>query len=525
MISARTLRNWLYDGEELALLDVREAGQIILGHILFSVPLPFSRFEAELQRLAPNLMVRMVLCDDGDGVAQRAAGRAVAMGYSQVFCLAGGVSAWAEAGHTLYQGVNVPSKAFGELVEYIAETPRVDAARVAEMKERSPDLLIVDGRPLEEFSKMSIPGASCCPNGELAVRIFALAPDPHTTIVVNCAGRTRSIIGAQTLIDIGVPNPIYALENGTQGWVLAGLDLDRGCVGELPEMPSGLERQRAKASALAVRHDVRIVAAETLGDWLGDDTRTVFLLDVRTEDERLADPADRKATMRAHGVVHAPGGQLVQATDQWIGVRHAQVVVLDTEDVRAPVVASWLRRLGHNAVTVAGGLDGLQHVVAGPRPNEVELPDLARIAPDALAARIREQDLVLLDLRGSSAYSAGHIPGAAWSIRPRLGSIAPSSTVALIADEETVAGLVANDLTKIGIKKIVLLVGGMKAWQDAGLPVEQTPGTPPDAERIDFQSFTHGRHDGNVEASLQYLAWEVALVDQLDPQERAVFRI
>jgi rhodanese-related sulfurtransferase len=206
-------------------------------------------------------------------------------------------------------------------------------------------------------------------------------------------------------------------------------------------------------------------------------------------------------------------------------VRQAKIVVLDTENVRAPVAASWLRRLGHEAVTLAGGLDGLQHVVAGARPTGAELPVLARIAPDALAARLQEQDLVLLDLRTSGAYSAGHIPGAAWSIRPRLGSIAPGSSVALIADEETVARLVANDLTEIGMTKIVLLVGGMKAWQDAGLPVEQTPGTPPDAERIDFQSFTHGRHDGNIEALLQYIAWEVALVDQLDPQERAVFRI
>jgi rhodanese-related sulfurtransferase len=525
VISAQTLRGWLHDGAELALLDVREAGQTILGHILFSAPLPFSRFEAGLQALAPNPRVRVVLCDAGDGVAERAAARAAAMGYTQVFCLAGGVSAWAEAGHTLYQGVNVPSKAFGELVEHAADTPRMGAAQVAEMQGRNPDMVIVDGRPLEEFAKMSIPGASCCPNGELALRISGLAPDPATTIIVNCAGRTRSIIGAQTLIDMGVPNPVYAMENGTQGWVLAGLELDHGRVGALPEMPGGFERQRANASALAARHDVRTVTAGTLGDWLGEDARTVFLLDVRTEDERLADPAGRTAMMEEHGVMHAPGGQLVQATDQWIGVRNARVVVLDTEDVRAPVAASWLRRLGHDAVTLADGLDGLQDVVAVPRASTFDLPDLTRIAPADLSARIREPDIVLLDLRSSCAFSAGHIPGAVWSIRPRIAPIAPGSPVVLVADTETAAGLVACDLIGSGVEDIGLLAGGMEAWQGAGLPVDETPGEPPDAERIDFQSFTHGRHDGNREASEQYLAWEIALVDQLDAQERAVFQI
>jgi hypothetical protein len=31
---------------------------------------------------------------------------------------------------------------------------------------------------------------------------------------VNCAGRTRSIIGTQSLINAGVPNPVTALRNG-----------------------------------------------------------------------------------------------------------------------------------------------------------------------------------------------------------------------------------------------------------------------------------------------------------------------
>ena len=171
---------------------------------------------------------RLVLCDDADGVADRAATRAEALGYRHVHVLSGGVEAWSSAGYTLYAGVNVPSKTFGELVEHERHTPRVTAQDLQALRASGDDIVIVDGRTFAEFQKMSIPGGICCPNGELALRIGDLVPDPKTKIIVNCAGRTRSIIGAQTLIDLGIPNPVFALENGTQGWFLAGQELENG---------------------------------------------------------------------------------------------------------------------------------------------------------------------------------------------------------------------------------------------------------------------------------------------------------
>lgn len=523
-ISAQTLRSWLYDGAELALLDVREPGQMILAHILFSAPLPYTRFEAGLAQLAPNPAVRMVLCDEGDGVAQRAAARATALGYSNVSCLSGGVASWAEAGHTLYRGVNVPSKAFGELIEHAVDTPRLPCAKIAEMQTDGTDMVIMDGRPLEEYTKMSIPGADCCPNGELALRSAAFAPDPNTTIIVNCAGRTRSIIGAQTLIDMGVPNPVYAMENGTQGWKLAGLELDKGRHGVLPQMPTALVTQKANADALAIRHGVETVTDETLQDWLDATDRTVFLLDVRTSDERAEDPEARRDVMSCLGVIHAPGGQLVQATDQWIGVRNATVVVLDTEGVRAKVSAAWLRRIGHQAVTLLGGIDALANMSAG-AARAAWTPDvLPSIAPEALGDALAN-GATLLDLRSSASFRTGHIQGAYWSIRPRLPALTADTNAVLIADNDTVAALAADDLRTNGISKVSRLAGKLMDWEAAGLETVGTPTEPTEAERIDFQSFTAGRHDGDADASRQYLKWEIELVDQLDADERAVFRI
>src|SRR5689334_1501732 len=209
-VDAKTLKGWLSDGEEIALVDVREHGRYGEGHLFFAVPLPYSRFELGLPALVPNPRTRLVLCDEGEGVAERAARRAESLGYGSVHVLDGGTGAWKAAGYPIYAGVNVPSKAFGELVELERHTPRVTAGELDVMQKRGDDIAIVDGRTLAEFQKMNIPGGVCCPNGELALRIKELVPSPKTKIVVNCAGRTRSIIGAQTLIDFGVPNEVVA---------------------------------------------------------------------------------------------------------------------------------------------------------------------------------------------------------------------------------------------------------------------------------------------------------------------------
>ena len=132
--------------------------------------------------------------------------------------LEGGIDAWAAAGYTLVSGVNVPSKAFGEVVEHEQGTPHVSAEALEDDARRGArDVVILDSRPTPEFTNFSIPGGVCCPGAELAYRVHDAVPSPDTTIVVNCAGRTRSIIGAQSIIDAGVPNRVVSLRNGTMG--------------------------------------------------------------------------------------------------------------------------------------------------------------------------------------------------------------------------------------------------------------------------------------------------------------------
>ena len=391
------------------------------------------------------------------------------------------------------------------------------------MLDAGEDLAVLDGRTFAEFQRMSIPGGVSCPNGELALRIGQLVPSPKTRIVVNCAGRTRSIIGAQTLIDLGIPNPVYALENGTQGWFLAGLELDHGAGRRYGAAPATVDLApvAGRVPALAEARGVGFVSAGEVAGWLADPSRTTYLLDVRTPEEFAAGAVP--------GFVHAPGGQLVQATDQWIGTRGARVVLVDAEEVRAPMTAQWLRQLGHEAYVLAGGLAaaaplaGLRSLAASRRPDAAIPP----ITPVELASRLGDGSIRLLDLRPSMSYRKEHIDGAVWSIRPRIAAAvaAPGQTVVLVADEPGVAALAALDLAEAGVRDVRLLAGGHAAARAAGLPMAVTADTPSDADCIDFLFFTHDRHDGNAAAARQYLAWELGLLAQLDAQERGALAV
>ena len=440
------------------------------------------------------------------------------MGYSDIAVLEGGTRAWRDAGYALFAGVNVPSKLFGELIEHEYHTPRVSVTELRRMQEAGEDFVVVDGRPYAEYHKMNIPGGICCPNAELPYRIREIVKEPSTKIIVNCAGRTRSILGAQTLINFGVPNPVYALENGTQGWVLADFELERGAARRYPERidESALPGLRAQASKLMERIGVGTVAAAEVQQWLKDAQRTTYLLDVRTPEEFSAGSIA--------GAVHAPGGQLIQATDQWVGVRNARIVLIDSEGVRAPVVASWLAQLGCDAYVLDGGIHS--GVKAHP-PAKSALPALSSISPAELKSAVDAGTCTVFDLGPSMSYRKAHLPGSRWSIRSRLVDAARGAQgdIVLVADDADVARVVAVDLAEAGMQGVKVLEGGVGAWTGAGYTTVSSPDVPPDSQCIDYLFFVHDRHAGNREAMKQYLAWETGLMAQLDEEDRKLFRV
>ena len=222
------IRAALLNQREIALFDVRDEDIFAQAHPLFAANLPLAKIPLEAWRRIPRLATDIVVYDDGEGLAQQAATALLAQGYTRVALLAGGLAGWREAGGELFIDVNVPSKAFGELVEAQRHTPALSAQQVKALLDAKADVVVLDARRFEEYHTMNIPGSISVPGAELALRARALAPDPATTIIVNCAGRTRSIIGTQSLVNAGLPNKVMALRNGTIGWTLEGQALERG---------------------------------------------------------------------------------------------------------------------------------------------------------------------------------------------------------------------------------------------------------------------------------------------------------
>jgi len=503
-VAPAALKGWISAGSELAILDAREEGEFGHGHLFWAVPCPLSKKELRAPALLPRLATRVVCVDGGQGHAETLAAYLTSIGYSDVHVLKGGTPAWKEAGYVVFSGVHVPSKAFGEWAEHHYGTQSVDPAQLQAMKDSGQDMVILDSRPMDEFTRMTIPGAVNVPGGELAYRIGDLVPDAGTTIVVNCAGRTRSIMGAESLRRAGVPNKIVALRNGTMGWELAGFKCERGQTRSYaPGTPASAALALQRASAFAAENGVTLISRHAAEAMLADASRTTYALDVRAAEEYAAGHIPRFR--------HAPGGQLVQATDQWVAVRNARIILADDDTVRARMSAAWLRQLGGWEVhVVEGALAGpLRHAEpAGP-----EVPQMPLVTPQAVAA---VTGVTVLDLARSIEFRAGHIPGAIWAVRGRVPQL--DGPVVICAPDPWLAHLAAAELPGARV-----LEGGLAAWRAAGLPVAADRLTPPDEACVDWYLRPYDRNSGVEAAMHAYLAWEIDLVHEVERDGDARF--
>jgi len=324
--------------DELAIVDPRDHETYSQGHLLWAASLRLDDALVAAEVLLPRLSTPIVIAGEEEDEARALESILNKNGWTNVTVLEGGIGSWIDAGHELYSGVNVPSKLFGELVERHYGTPHVKAEQLNEWILEGRPLVILDSRTEREFNRMSIPTGRSCPGGELVHRAFDLL-EQDATVVVNCAGRTRSILGAESLVRAGIPNHVVALENGTMGWELADLTLDHGNDDVTPT-PTITGRQQASAATQEVskRFDVSQITSSTMNQWKSDDSRTLYQFDVRT-------PAEYKEGHRA-GFRNAPGGQLIQATDEYAITRGSRIVLTDDDLTRATMAASWLMEMG-----------------------------------------------------------------------------------------------------------------------------------------------------------------------------------
>ena len=361
-IAPSHIRRALLLREEIALLDLRHEAAFATGHPLFAANMAAGRIELEAGTRLPRKDVPIVVYDAGEGLVAQATDRLSALGYTNVHALDGGLQGWQAAGYELFQDVNSYAKAFGELVESRRHTPSLPADDVAALIASGAKLAILDVRRFDEYATMNIPGSVSVPGAELVLRAGSAAPDPETTIIVNCAGRTRSIIGTQSLINAGVANKVLALRNGTIGWTLARQELEHGA-----DRRGGIglfEGAQSNARDVAYRAGVRRLGPEDAMALQAQAHRTLYRFDVRSADEYAAG--------HISGFRHYAGGQLVQEIDMAAPVRGARILLTDDMGVRADMTASWLAQMGWETYVLDGGYD--RALETGP-PEVLPKPD------------------------------------------------------------------------------------------------------------------------------------------------------
>ena len=508
------IRNALLAKQEIALIDVREEDPFARAHPLFAANLSAGRIELDAWTRIPRLDTPVVVYDNGEGLAVSAARTLQRIGYTDVALLEGGLAGWRDAGGEIFKDVNVPSKAFGELVESVRHTPSLSAEEVKALLDSQADVVVLDARRFEEYQTMSIPTGISVPGAELVLRARALAPNPATRVIVNCAGRTRSIIGTQSLVNAGLPNPVSALRNGTIGWTLAGQTLNHGADRRFNAVTESQRLDAAtQARSVADRAGVKRAQRPDLNRFAAETGRTTYRYDVRTPEEFVAG--------HLPGFRSAPGGQLVQESDVSAPVRGARIVLADDDDVRANMTASWLAQMGWDVWVLDGAAAEFHE--KGQSPARLPEPEGPIIwASTAEVAQWLQSEpaghTAVLDLTASVNYVQRHIPGAWFVLRSELAQaitkIPAAKRVVLTCGNSLLASYAAAELAHLTGSDVVVLQGGTQAWMAAGLPLEngETHLTSP---RTDRYRRPYEGTDNPREAMQGYLDWEYGLVDQL----------
>ena len=506
------IRNKLINKEEIAFLDVREEDPHAQEHPLFAANLPLSRIEIDAYGKLPKKDVPIVTLDDGEGNAQLAAERLMALGYTDVSVFNGGVPAWKAAGGELFRDVNVPSKSFGELVESKRHTPSLSAQEVKQLIDSKADVVVVDVRRFDEYNTMSIPTGISVPGAELVLRIPELAPNPKTKIIVNCAGRTRSIIGTQSLINAGIPNEVNALRNGTIGWTLAGQELDKGQSRKFTAVSETTASEAAsRARSVADQAKVKRASLADVLKWKNQLERTTYFFDTRTPEEYEAG--------HLPGFRSVPGGQLVQETEMVAPVRGARIVLADPSGVRANMPASWLAQMAWD-VYVLDDITAADLSEKGlwkaPLPT---LPSVQTVDPATASNWLKtDSNTVAVDFSTHANYVKGHIPGSWYALRSQLKDaikkIPQVDRYILTSSPNELSIFAAEEFQALTKAEVLVLEGGNAAWTNAGFELEKGPSrlaSPP----LDRYKRPYEGTSVDPAAMQAYLDWEFGLVEQL----------
>jgi rhodanese-related sulfurtransferase len=496
-----------------AVFDVRERGEYNDCQIPHTTSLPRSQIEFRIAELVRNRAIPIALYDEGGRRAELAAQTLTQLGYEQILILRGGLSAWQSEGRETVSGVNVPSKAFGERIHHDRQVPDLSPEDLMQMLDGHRELTIVDVRTPEEYGRFCIPGGVNVPGGDLILWAEELRRKPM--VIVNCAGRTRSIIATAALRRLGLTN-VRALRNGTMGWVLAGFDLETKPARHGPATPAANAQALTTALKIAAQEKIEIITVNNLVRSLANDSDSLsYRIDVRSEQEFVAG--------HIASTINVPGGQAVQRADDFVPVRNAPIVFISNRSARAVMAAYWYREMGFKHVFVLqGGLEAWQAseqpLVTGASVQEPAGFNSAKRATQYIdAANLRPQidsGSCILDVSTSLEHESAHVPGAKWISRSWIDIKLPeliadrAQKIILTCRDGRQSTFAAQQLARVGYANISVLVDGVRGWTAAGYPTDSglRDALTPANDVVLSPSIR-----GNKEDMRKYLDWELKL--------------
>jgi rhodanese-related sulfurtransferase len=136
---------------------------------------------------------------------------------------------------------------------------------------------------------------------------------------------------------------------------------------------------------------------------------------------------------------------------------------------------------------------------------------------------------VVIDLARSIDFREGHIPGALWGVRTRLGGLAAqlagAKHVVITSPDGIVARLAVDEVRGLCQAEVRVLEGGTDAWHAFGRPLVKDRTTPPDEACIDSYLRAYDRNSGVEEAMHAYLTWEIELANQIRRDDTVAFGV
>ncbi|NQV13023.1 MAG: hypothetical protein HQ530_01835 [Parcubacteria group bacterium] len=209
-ISVDELKWAITAGEELVLLDVQSRDDNIKASLPQAISMPLDELNARITELPKNKTI--ITIDNGEGCdsCSRAAEILLTSDYTDVKKLAGGITAWAEAGYPIMAGNEITIK-------------NINSKELNDKLTIYDGIVVLDVREKEEYEAGHIKNAVHIPFAGVAKNLQDISKDKEV-IVYDQAGN-RSPIVVKQLIKEGYLDAINLLD-GFVEWQREGYEVE-----------------------------------------------------------------------------------------------------------------------------------------------------------------------------------------------------------------------------------------------------------------------------------------------------------